>query len=236
MTSRPDPRTTIKTYRHELKYFLNPAEFKILREIFAATMRLDSHCGPEKKYWIRSLYFDTVDNSDYYEKVIGVSVRKKIRLRIYDFGQKEAKLEIKNRQNQYMMKETAFLSRDEVKKMVRGERDFLIKSDNPILNRVYYLMSMDYYRPTVLIDYHRTAFLNPYQNIRVTFDTDLRANTIDFDLFGRRVNMIPVFEDEAVVMEVKYHRFLPGDIRSVLTNCHPSRQAISKYCLARVIY
>jgi hypothetical protein len=134
------------------------------------------------------------------------------------------------------MKETAFIDRDAVKKMARGERGFLLEGDNTTLRRVYYIMSRDYYRPTVLIDYYRTAFLNPFQNIRVTFDTDLRASTINFDLFSRDVNMIPVFEDEAVVMEVKYHRFLPQAIRSILTNCHPSRQAISKYCLSRIIY
>jgi len=234
---RPVPTDApLKVYRHELKFFLSPMEHRLLLEIFSQTMRLDAHAGPDKHYWIRSLYFDTVENDDYYEKVIGVSTRKKIRLRIYDRGQNSVKLEIKNRRNQYMMKETAFLTREEAERLIRGERGFLLQKGHPALSRVFYLMTMNCYRPAVLIDYRRTAFLIPFQNIRVTFDTDLRASTSDFDLFSHTTGLVPVFDTDTVVLEVKYHKFLPPTIRSVLSHCHASRQAISKYCLSRIVF
>ena len=35
---------------------------------------------------VRSLYFDSLEDSDYYDKLDGVMNRKKIRLRIYEAG------------------------------------------------------------------------------------------------------------------------------------------------------
>ena len=226
----------LRTYRHELKYYISQKEYKICSGLFREILSMDSHCSEHCQYWIRSLYFDTMDNNDFYEKVIGENRRKKIRLRLYDIQQGQVKVEIKNRDNQYMMKETAFLNRHEAGQLIKGNKEILLKKNNPTLNRVYYFFSRDYYRPTVLIDYDREAYLCQYQNIRITFDKYIRASTVDFDLFGREVNMVPVFEKDVVVLEVKYQQFLPHSIREIISNCSGMRDAISKYCMSRVIY
>lgn len=226
----------IKTYRHELKFVLSKKEYLLSSELFRATMRMDPNCGEGCQYWIRSLYFDTMDNSDFYEKVIGVNQRKKIRLRLYDLDQQKIKIEIKNRYNEYMMKETAFLEKNEVRQLIKGNREFLLKKNNPTLNRIFYYLTRDYYRPTVLIDYDREAYLSDIQNIRITFDKNIRASTIDFDLFSKNVQMIPIFDQEVIVLEVKFNQFLPQCLKEIISNSQGSRQAISKYCISRISY
>lgn len=225
----------VKVYRHELKYYISIKEYKIFSEVFRKILPIDANCSENFQYWIRSLYFDTMDNNDFYEKVIGINSRKKIRLRLYNLQQEQVKIEIKNRVNQYMMKETALLNKDEVVQLIDGNKEILLQKNNPTLNRIYYFLSRDYYRPTVLVDYDREAYLCQFQNIRITFDKYIRASTIDFNLFGKEVNMIPVFDHEIIVLEVKYQQFLPHYIREIISNCSGTRDAISKYCLSRVL-
>ncbi|MCK4835441.1 MAG: polyphosphate polymerase domain-containing protein, partial [Candidatus Aminicenantes bacterium] len=226
----------LKTYRHELKYFLSKKEYTIFSKVFRKTIRMDPNCKENFQYWIRSLYFDTLDNNDFYDKIIGVNRRKKIRLRLYDLDQQQVKIEIKNRYNEYMMKETAFLEKKEVHQLIKGDRDFLLKKNNPTLNRIYYYLTRDFYRPTVLIDYEREAYLSEIQNIRITFDKNIRASTIDFNIFNKNAHLIPIFDHEIIVLEVKFHQFLPQYIKKIISNCQGSRQAISKYCISRIQY
>ncbi len=44
--------------RHELKYYINPAELEALKRRLLAVMRLDRHCAQGRPYNVRSLYFD----------------------------------------------------------------------------------------------------------------------------------------------------------------------------------
>lgn len=226
----------LKVYRHELKYFISFSNQKILAGVLENTLERDPNGDENNEYWIRSLYFDTVENDDYYDKEIGVMERKKIRLRIYDVNQPRVKIEIKNKYDQYMLKETASLDRDDTLALINGDRDVLLKHNNPILNKVYYFMSRDLYRPAIVVDYDREAYVGPIEDIRVTFDKNIRAGSVDFNLFDPGLNLQPVFEEPTMVVEVKYNHFLPTWIKDILGSCQSERYAISKYCLGRYLY
>jgi hypothetical protein len=230
------PGKRIKVYRHELKYFTSFTNQKVLSEAFRSTLAPDPNGDENNEYWIRSLYFDSIENDDFYDKEIGVKSRKKIRLRIYDVEQPWVKLEIKNKDEQYMLKETASLTREESRALIRGERDFLLSTGNLTLNRVYYFMTRDIYRPAIIIDYEREAYVGSLQDIRITFDKNIRAGFVDFDIFNPRLNLESVFEYPTMVVEVKYNRFMPAWITDILSAFHSERYAVSKYCLGRYLY
>lgn len=230
------PKKRVKVYRHELKYFISFTNYRVLSEILRSTMAPDPNGNEDNEYWIRSLYFDSIENDDFYEKEIGVKTRKKIRLRIYDVNQQWVKLEIKNKDEQYMLKETATLNREEARKLIGGDREFLLNPDNRTLNKVYYFMTRDIYRPAVIVDYEREAYVGSVQDIRITFDKNIRASIVDFDMFNPRLNMEPVFEDPTMVVEVKFNRFMPDWLKDILSAFHSERYAISKYCLGRHLY
>jgi len=230
------PYEQVKVYRHELKFFISFTNHKILSEAFRNTMEKDPNGNQNNEYWIRSLYFDTIDNDDFYEKQMGVITRKKIRLRTYNVHQPWVKIEIKNKYEQYILKETASLSKEEAKALIGGNNEILLNRNNSILNRVYYLMAKDYYRPVVIIDYEREAYISPVQHIRITFDKNIRGSSVDFDMFNPNLNMQAVFNHPTMVVEVKYNKFLPTWISEILSTFHSERYAISKYCLGRYLY
>lgn len=220
-------------YRNELKYFISYIDYLKIKEILANFLEIDSHSTSKDGYWIRSLYFDTPGNKEYIEKIIGVENRKKIRLRLYDLEDQRIKLEIKNKYNNYMKKETTFISRENAEKLINGEKSFLLDLQNTVLNRVFYFMSEKYYLPVVIVDYFRDAFVGNFNNIRITFDHGISACVTDLNLFKRNLHSVPVFDGLTIVMEVKYNFFLPTWLKMALSCIRTIHSAISKYCFSR---
>lgn len=224
----------ISVFRNELKYFLGYFDYLRIKKILEKFLKLDYYSQLNKGgYWIRSLYFDTPDDKEYIEKILGMEVRKKIRLRLYDVNQKKIKLEIKNKYNTYMCKETASISRDEAIRLINRDKSFLLNSCNPILNRVYYFMAEKYYLPVVIVDYYREAFMCDYNNIRITFDRDVTASATDLNIFKRELHSSPVLNDGTIILEVKYNNFLPSWIKRILSLADTLSTDISKYCNGR---
>ena len=83
-----------EVYRQEKKYFMTVADMDRLSAKLSKVMIQDAHNGSQG-YSIRSLYFDTLYDSDYHEKLDGIELRRKIRLRIYDPASEFAMLEMK---------------------------------------------------------------------------------------------------------------------------------------------
>ena len=221
-----------KVYRNELKYYISYNDYLCLRNIFRKIMQRDKYSNEDNEYFIRSLYFDTLLNDDYYDKIVGVMNRKKIRLRIYDVEQKKVKIEIKNKFSKYMLKETTLINREDTIELISGNREVLLKYDD-VAHRVYYFMSKDYYKPSVIIDYEREAYAYPLEDIRITFDKNIRANGVNFNIFNDDLSMNRVLNGKSMVLEVKYNRILPKWIRKTLARISGDKVAISKYCLGR---
>jgi len=223
----------IKIYRHEVKYYLNKREAFELSLVLKEFMKLDTNSNDVGSYWIRSLYFDTLDNRDYYEKVIGYNIRKKVRLRIYDINTDTVKLEIKNKNNHYTLKETISITREDANKLIRGDSSPLLKYKEHTTNKVFAFMHQNLYRPAVVVDYEREAYLYPFQNIRVTLDRNVRSSSGTDKLFTEDTCMIPVFNKDILVLEIKYDYMIPIFLQKIISNFSTQGSQISKYCLGR---
>ena len=70
-------------WRQELKYTLTKGESILTAKRLAPFMQRDRHTEGGKEYLIRSLYFDTLGDRDYFDKEEGLEIRRKIRLRCY---------------------------------------------------------------------------------------------------------------------------------------------------------
>ena len=66
----------IDVYRKELKYYLHREEMNTLKQRLSYIMCSDGHNGPEG-YRVRSLYFDTVSDGDYQDKMDGLEERRR---------------------------------------------------------------------------------------------------------------------------------------------------------------
>lgn len=220
----------IPRFRHELKYIITEAEKTAVIEKLRPFIQADRH-AKDGQYMIRSLYFDDMWNRAYEEKMSGVAARKKYRIRIYNYEDKMIKLECKNKQGAYIYKEAASLTREETEAIIRGEYDFLQKKEGGLYQRFYYECRTNGMRPKVIVDYDREPFVMDTGEVRITFDKEVRAGMLGFDIFDRNIPTMSCMEPGTLVMEVKFTEFLPQLVRNILPPDHSEFSAVSKYVL-----
>ncbi|WP_196803018.1 polyphosphate polymerase domain-containing protein [Butyrivibrio sp. MC2013] len=220
----------VNQFRHELKYLINEPEMAAIMARLRGFMTLDPNAS-EDGYMIRSLYFDDVWNSAYEEKYMGIYARRKYRIRIYNCSDKGIKLERKKKEGNYIFKESASLTRAETEAILDGEYDFLLEKDNKLLKEFYYECVSNFLRPRTIVDYDRIPFIMDEGTVRVTFDRDVRAAVLSYDIFDPELPTMGVLDSGYLVMEVKYTEFLPQLIRDLLPPKSREMVAVSKYVL-----
>ena len=223
--------------RHELKYYLNDVQVDGLSRSLGTLIGGDEHGDEQGSYLVRSLYFDSVDDECLYEKQSGVLRRQKVRLRTYGTTNDSVyKFEIKHKHGQLVYKESCEVDRELAKRIVAGEHQELLQIGSPVADRIYGIFSMRMYRPKVIVEYLRQAFVFPVSNIRITFDRNLKSSVNNLDIFSGAHGLMPVVLEQKQILEVKFDEFLPGFISKVLSAANLERSAISKYTLARRYY
>lgn len=218
--------------REEKKFLISVEEFRKKSHYLDALMLQDVHNGTDG-YIIRSLYFDTVYDTDYFEKLDGVETRRKIRIRIYDPKSDYAMLEMKQKQGAAQKKRSLRMTRADAERLIKGEYDVLLKYEEDFARECYSLMMCRCYRPKTIVQYNRKAYIAKENKIRITFDNNIVATESNFDLFSENLIMHPVLDKFNVVLEVKFNGFLLEYIRSFINSINKSELSVSKYALAR---
>lgn len=221
-----------KVLREEKKFLISVAEAMRKSHALEQVMLQDVHNGTHG-YLIRSLYFDTPFDEDFFEKLDGVETRRKIRLRCYDPNQAYAMLEMKQKQGAQQQKRSLRVPREDALRLIDCDFSPLLRYDEPFAAELYGLMQRKCYRPKTIVQYNRKAFIAKENKIRVTFDSRIVSTESSFDLFSERLNMNPVLDPYEVVLEVKYNGFLLSYIQQMLNNVDKSELSVSKYYLAR---
>ena len=100
-----------RKYRHELKHYINHADYLAIRRRLREIAPLDRFSGPDGSYTVHSLYFDNLDNKALREKLDGVNNREKFRLRYYNGDLSFLRLEKKSKRNGLGCKAQAAVTR-----------------------------------------------------------------------------------------------------------------------------
>ena len=213
--------------RHELKFFISEMQYQVLSRQLDRVLWRDPNGDENNEYHIRSLYFDTVFNDAYFDKLEGVQNRNKYRIRIYNLTDKQIKLECKTKVGSLISKRSLSITRDMADQIIAG--------DTTDLDDVYREMTCGLLHPVVIVDYVREAYLHPAEEVRITFDKQLRTGVNSIDLFNPHVPTIPPFDNGEIILEVKYNRVMPPYIRDLLCTYCPNavQSAISKYTWCR---
>ncbi len=220
--------------RRELKYLLRADEAACIRRRIAAILGNDSHNTPQG-YLVRSLYFDSLYDSDFEDKLSGCDCRKKIRLRVYDLSSETVKLELKEKEGNMQRKRSLSLGREEAQQMILGDFTGLVRRSEPLAHWLYTYMTLHCYRPKCIVEYRRLAYMEQVNDIRITFDSQLRATEAGGHFFASDLILYPVAQPGEVTLEVKYDRFLYTYIKELLNRSDKMQISNSKYVRARMI-
>ncbi|OQX79929.1 MAG: hypothetical protein B6D64_04000 [Bacteroidetes bacterium 4484_276] len=231
--------------RNEFKYMVRYDHLESLRKSILSYVDYDSHTPDSDsfgEYTVRSIYFDTYKLEYYYEKRMGIKMRKKIRIRSYNdlAGYKDQNpkvfLEVKRKIDNFIAKDrssvdwnnlNAVLTTGDVEKYINGNG---ANGDYDNARRFFYYMKGKLLQPLVLIVYEREAFFSKFDPyFRVSIDKNIRSMGFPeiSDLFVNQ-GLDPSFYDY-FVLEIKFSGAFPSWMADVLFRHKLTREAVSKY-------
>lgn len=219
-------------YRHEWKHEISYGDMLVLRQRLSVVMKRDIH-AIDGKYLIRSLYFDNASDKALREKVDGVNIREKFRIRYYNNDASLIHLEKKSKVNGLCLKDSATITKEQAQAIVNGDYDWMIDNGVPLVQKLYCKMMNQGLRPKTIVDYLREPFVFAPGNVRVTLDYNIRTGMNCTDFLNPDCVTIPA-GDAPIILEVKWDEYLPDIIRDSvqLSNCRVG--AFSKYAVCRI--
>lgn len=194
-------------------------------------MKTDRYGGHEG-YLVRSLYFDSIYDEDYFDKVNGLNVRKKIRLRIYPPDLQNVKMELKQKQGAVQIKKSISIPKSIALKLIDGKTEALLELEGELPLEFYQIMKRGLYRPKCVIEYRRVAFVTETNNTRITIDSKIGATRTCNTFFEANPRLIPLMN--CPTLEVKYNGFLFDHIKRAVNLADRLEVSSSKYEMARI--
>ena len=190
------------------------------------------------KYTVRSIYFDTPELDYYYEKLDGVKVRKKLRVRTYNDSSEFAFLEIKRKFVDNIAKERSRLPFIDIERLISTTEEsafeFALDDRNAkvVSGKFLYNLLKKGLVPIILIVYEREAYISKQDaKERVTIDTNVRARA------KPALDDILIKEDftkatpDWGILEIKFDDAMPMWTKKMVKEFELKRESISKYCL-----
>ncbi len=224
----------MKKYRNEWKYVCSNCNLELLKSRISNLLSLDQNSNENGKYIIHSLYFDDYKNKSAKEVESGDFKRSKWRIRYYNDLNTNLYLEKKEKLFGKCHKRKCQISINEYNSIINGDyMEVFWKTEEKLLKEFIIDIINRNFMPKVIIDYERTAFIEPIVNIRITLDTNISVSyDIDNFLTGNYVNY-PLQEQNYHVLEVKFDDILPGYIKNLVCSFGFNRTSFSKYYLGR---
>ena len=226
--------------RYEFKYKIEMTFIPQIRDFIRPYATIDDHIkdNTHNKYTVRSIYFDTPELDSYYEKMDGIKIRKKLRVRTYDDANDYAFLEIKRKYVNCIMKERSRLPFSTIERLINAPEhsvyEFPVQDYNARLvsGKFLYNLLKKGLIPTLLVVYEREAYQEKIisQN-RLTVDSQIRAlSRPDLSDIQVNDNFVQVTTDQAI-LELKFDATMPKWMKSLCAQFRLKKQSYSKYCM-----
>ncbi len=218
--------------RHEVKHEINASDLLILRQRLRAVMKPDSH-AVNGRYMIRSLYFDNLDDKALREKLDGVSIREKYRIRLYNNDPSTIRLERKFKQGALGCKTAVSLTPEQAQAIADGDIEWMSRSTDEVILGFYTRIKNEGLKAKVIVDYTREPFVFGPGNVRVTLDYGIRTGLSCTDFLNPDCVTVPI-ANSPCILEVKWDNFLPDVIRDAVQLENRRSTAFSKYAASRM--
>ena len=231
MQKMPENKQT--KYRHELKYQVTNAEIQMLKMRIRHLLPLDSHVARTGSYFIRSLYFDDLDDRCMKENENGTDPREKFRIRIYNGSSEKISLECKRKERGKTHKTSCPLTEEQTRALMAGRILPDIGQQPPLLRKLTLQMMTRQLRPKVIVEYERIPYVYKNGNVRITLDTNIASSSAVESFLEPHISTRPVLPVGQQLLEVKYDEYLPDFIYRSLMLPNLRQTAFSKYYICR---
>jgi len=209
-------------FRYEEKFLLSPKQYFLLKERVNKLFSLDSNTV-DGAYKVSSIYFDDYQMTSVKQKEDGVKERYKYRIRYYQDNRSHLQLEKKLKDGLTSYKQKLSMNEEDFNQTMEGNYEFFRQSVDPLAKDFYLQLTSKLLKPVLEVVYEREAYLIPFNEVRITFDKNLRYRVLT-------TNSTRSITDY-VVLEIKYNHFFPHHLKQLFEVDSPNKLSISKYVL-----
>lgn len=212
--------------RKEKKYMLSPAQYQHMRQGIMARNMMPDEFG---LHTIASLYYDTPEFYLINHSLEKPIYKEKLRLRAYGsqvLPDDTAYVEIKKKFKGIVYKRRIALPLPEaVDGLAKGQ----FSEDHGQIGREinWFLRRYDV-RPACWLGYEREAFFSETEDVRITFDENIRFRASGWDMTtppqGQRL-----LQQDCYLMEVKVPFAIPLWLVQLMNECGAASRSFSKY-------
>lgn len=202
--------------RFEFKYLVSSEQKDAITKQIKPFMYLDPFVMSGSSYLITSLYLDSPTLTFYRQNEAGLPDRKKIRFRYYDNNQKIIFKEIKRKRQDIVYKDRVISDGPQ---------------NSPVEIEIKQLTKLLHLRPTLWIKYNRQPWIDPKNNLRITFDSDINVAAAKLQI-DHGAKWFKTILQGYNIMELKFDGKLPWQIFNIISKHSLIREALSKYRLA----
>lgn len=220
-------------YRHEYKYIIDSVQESFLYPLVQGILQRDSHVQKDGMYTIRSLYFDDIYDTCFYENMNGTDPRSKFRIRYYNHDTAQIRLEKKSKLRGMTHKISCALTREECLQLMRGEMLLPTEDMPPVKAALLRELQTRLLSPKVIVTYDRIPFVYAAGNVRVTFDKNITASKEIEAFLDGDYRQRPIMAYSRNILEVKWDEVLPLHIREILQLDSLQWSTFSKYYMCR---
>ena len=230
-----------KFSRFEMKYIIRKSISESIQKEIRNFMAYDGYANKKlkKNYFVRSLYFENNNYSNFNEKVDGVKLRHKYRIRTYSNKLDKNTpifLELKGRENLRTYKTRFFIEQNDLNLFFEKKNYFKLKktySDNYLIEQFIFDCYRKNLSPKILVDYNRTPYINKSGlYFRLTFDNNI-ISLSNSSLYSTGLNSgwrecLAGF----TILEVKFESSIPAWFQRIVQSYQLQIRSISKFVIA----
>lgn len=222
-----------KKYRHEYKYLCDKTQNMMLKMRAKGLLQADKYSKTKGYYYVRSLYFDTMDYQCCLENENGNDKRNKYRIRIYNGNCEKIVLERKSKERQMTSKISCPISEEVCRRLIGNQRVPITEDMSQIQKKLLLEIQLKVMHPAIIVEYQRFPYVEKNGNVRITFDENISSSNEIEKFLDRRIIMRPILEAGQSIMEIKWDAFLPSYIKEHMQMETLQWGSFSKYYLCR---
>lgn len=225
--------------RYEFKYLLNSQTSQAIESEARNFMSYDGYASDQtsNSYHVRSQYFDNDLSTHFYEKVDGMRIRHKYRIRTYGVKRDPNNplfLEKKGRKLERTYKQRFQIDYQHLEKFCDFNRVEQLLQIYPSVDLIQDFV-FDFLRksinPKIIVDYTRTPYVSEFDHyFRLTFDRNLNTSLVE--------DSNDIYSDQRAwqmmlagytILEVKFFRRFPPWFHRIIQGHNLRRLSISKF-------
>lgn len=216
-----DYRSVFK--RYEMKFLMDEGQTEAVCSVLKDRMAHDRFAFSD----IRNIYYDTPDFLLARRSNEHPFYKEKLRVRSYGAPDKDVFVELKKKYDGVVYKRRLSMPYDDASGWLSGDKS--LEPATQIGSEIGFMMERyPGIAPAMMLDYRRESFCMPDGDLRVTIDTDIRADLWNFDL-----RSVPsgksVLPDGHTLMEIKTMGGIPLWLTEAMSSEKVYRSSFSKY-------